>query len=94
MLSITRTGEGYYLATLRGKPESLTRSDTQLIRQELISIMKPHREISLDLKGVIRIVPGGLKILYELKHLMESRNCRLRLINLNTSLSVKIAARK
>jgi hypothetical protein len=90
VIAVKKTGEGYYLATLTDKPEVLDRNAVYLIRKELIKLMKSHREISLDLKGVARIKPGGLKILQELKIQMDSKKCKLRFINVEASLIDKI----
>jgi ABC-type transporter Mla MlaB component len=89
MVTIKKTGEGYYLASLDGKLEVIDRNAGYLIRKELIKLMKPHREISLDLKGVSRIETGGFKILQDLKSLMDTRKCRLRFINVEASLVSK-----
>lgn len=91
MVSIKKTGEGYYLASLNGKLEVLDRNAAYLIRKEIITLMKPHREISLDLKGVSKIESGGFKILQELKSLMENRKCKLRFINVEATLLGKIS---
>jgi len=90
MVTIKKTGEGYYLALLDNKLEVIDRHAGYMIRKELIKLMKPHREISLDLKGVSRIESGGFKILQELKSLMETRKCRLRFINVEASLISKV----
>ena len=91
MVTIRKTGEGYYLASLVGKNEVLDRNAAYLIKKELIKLIKPHREISLDLKGVTTIESGGFKILQELKSQMETRKCKLRYINVEAALWSKIS---
>jgi anti-anti-sigma regulatory factor len=89
MITISKTGEGYYLVSLQGKPELLGKNSCLLIKNEILVLMKPHREISLDFKGVIKIDPAGYEILHELKSLMDEKKCKLRFINIDSSISKK-----
>jgi len=91
MLTIRKTGEGYYLATIEGKFQELDRNSCHFIKKELQEIMKPHREISLNVKGIVKIDNGGFKILQELKNLMDHKKCKLRFINVEASMSKKFA---
>ncbi|MBN2520239.1 MAG: anti-sigma factor antagonist [Bacteroidales bacterium] len=90
MITIKKTGEGYYLASLQKQTDTLDRNYCYFIKKELVKLMKPHREISLDLKGVTKIENNGLKILYELKYLMDNKKCKLRFINIDPSIQKKI----
>jgi anti-anti-sigma regulatory factor len=91
MVTIKKTGEGYYLATLAGNKTELGRNECHLIKRELSPIIKPHREITLDIKGVKSIDTGGYKILREFNTLVVSRRCRFRFINIDPTLTHKIS---
>ena len=88
MLIIKKTGEGYYLANLANKYEILGRNECHKIKNELKEIVKPHREISLDIKGVKNIDMAGLKILFELKTIAENKKCKVRYINMEHKLAM------
>jgi len=90
MIAIKKTGEGYYLVALKEHKDQLVKNDCQLIKTELTEIIKPHREISLDIKGIINIDSAGFKVLKELKTLADSHNCKVRFINVEPLLIKKI----
>lgn len=92
MIQIKKTGEGYYLATLGGRINELGRQECQLIKRDLTPIIKGHREISIDMKGVNIINEGGIMVLGHLKELAENRKCRLRFINVAPVLNSKITS--
>lgn len=92
MLSIKKTGEGYFLASLTGHKELLGKSECLLIKKELLAVIKPHREITISIKGVKNIENGGLNILHELKSFSDINKCKLRFINIEASVANKIAA--
>jgi len=91
MITIKKTGEGYYLGSLAGHRELLGRHECHLIKQELAPIIKPHREITLDIKGVKQIDRGGFEILQEMKLLADHKNCKLRFINPDKLIAEKIS---
>lgn len=91
MITIKKTGEGYYLAAPAGKRESLGRHECHQIKQELSPIIKPHREITFDLKGVRQIDRGGYEILQDMKLLADHKNCRLKFINPESSIADRIS---
>lgn len=81
MLKIKKTGEGHYLATLEHRTEELDRNNSYLIKKELSSIVKPHREITVDIKGVYSINIGGYKIIQELLNKANTKKCKIKFIN-------------
>jgi ABC-type transporter Mla MlaB component len=92
MLSIKKTGEGYYLVSLTGHNDNLGKSECLLIKKEIMAVLKPHREITINIKGVKNIENGGLNILHELKNVADGSKCKLRFINAELSVINKIAA--
>lgn len=92
MLTIRKTGEGYYLASLAKKQEELDQKAAHLVKQELSPIVKPHREITFDIKGVNSISSGGYKMLQELIDLARDRHCKFKIINASAGISGKLAA--
>jgi len=91
MLSIKKTGEGYYLASLTGHNVDLGKSECQLIKKEIMAVLKPHREITINIKGVKNIENGGLTILHELKIVADASKCKLRFIHAEPQLAAKIS---
>ena len=91
MFSIKKTGEGYYLATLTNNQEVLSRIECNHLKRELSQIVKPHREISINIKGVKSINKEGYRILEELKWLADQRNCKIRYINVDPLISASIS---
>ncbi|MBN1182418.1 MAG: STAS domain-containing protein [Bacteroidales bacterium] len=90
MLIIKKTGEGYYLASLANGYVKLGRTECHKLKRDLSEIVKPHREISVDLKGIKEIDPGGMKILYELRNNAGNKKCTIRFINIDSGISVDI----
>ncbi len=90
MLIIKKTGEGYYLASLTAPIEKLGSRECNLIKKEIRTVLKPHREISINIKGVKSIENRGFHNLSELKHLSDASRCKLRFINVEPSLAAKI----
>ena len=91
MLLIKKTGEGYYLASLTGKIKELGISECHIIKREILVVIKSHREVTLDINGIKNIDKGGLKILSELMSHAENKKCKLRFINVDSSLNKKIS---
>ena len=91
MLNIRKTGEGYYLASLTGPYNALGSKECHLIRKEIRSVIKPHREISINIKGVQSIDNRGGNILLELMQLADASRCKIRFMNAEPSVSAKIA---
>ncbi|MFH0758159.1 MAG: STAS domain-containing protein [Bacteroidota bacterium] len=91
MLTIRKTGEGYYLASLTGEKEELGRNDCHLMKKDLMAVLKPHREITISMKGVKSITAGGIHILEELKHAADARKCKIRFINAEPSVAPVLA---
>ncbi len=91
MLTIKKTGEGYFLASLTGHNEELGRNECHMIKKEIMPIIKSHREISINLKGIKSIDNGGFNILHELKGVSDKNGCKLRFINVEPVLTTKIA---
>jgi ABC-type transporter Mla MlaB component len=90
MVTIQKTGASYYLVSVNHNMEELSRTECTHLKHELSQVMKPHREISVNLKGKKSIDPEGFRILQELGHLAEKRNCRIRYINVDHLISAKI----
>ncbi len=81
MLKIRKTGESYYLASLTDLKRELDRNDSYLIKKELIPIIKSHREISVDLKGVRTVTEGAFGIFRDLVTQAETKRCKIKFIN-------------
>ena len=94
MITIKKTGEGYYLAFITNLTEELDRNSCYHIKKELSVVIKPHREITFNLKGVKLIDNGGLKALQETLELGNLKKCKIRFINVDPLLSDKITSIK
>jgi len=92
MFTIKKTGEGYYLVSLASPKTELRRNECHFLRKEIMTILKPHREISVNLKGVKAIDKGGYMILQELKHIADRYKCNIRFINVDPLLTAKISS--
>jgi anti-anti-sigma regulatory factor len=91
MIAIKKTGEGYYLVSLPGHEEKLGKKECLAIKNEMQTIVKPHREITFNIKAVVAIDKAGLTILEELKAIADHSNCKLRFINVEPQVAKKIA---
>jgi ABC-type transporter Mla MlaB component len=91
MLAIKKTGEGYYLATLTGEKEELGRNECHLMKKELMTLLKAHHEITVNVKGIKSIASGGFHILHELKNIADARRCKIRFINAEPSVETILA---
>jgi anti-anti-sigma regulatory factor len=87
MFSISKTGEGYYIATLRTNNTVLKRVECTQLKHALSDVVRPHREISIDIKGIKAIEKEGFRILEELKKRADTKNCRIRFINVDPQVS-------
>jgi hypothetical protein len=83
MVQIRKTGEGYYLAIPTSKDGTLSRNDCNQLKRELSLIIRSHREISIDVRGIKAINREGLKILQEMHELSAQKKCRLRYIHVD-----------
>ena len=90
MLTIKKTGEHQYLATLENEIEILDRNTLYLVKKRLSSYLKPHREITLDFGGLKSITNGGYKVLQELLNKAYTKRCKLDFINVEFPLPNKI----
>ena len=91
MATIVKMGQSNYLVTLTDKKEELGRIECYQLKHEIAKIIRPGREISLDITGVKIIKISGYKILRELKHLADSRRCKFQFINVEEGVTNKIA---
>lgn len=92
MFIIKKTGEGYYLVSLAASRTELRRNECHFLRKEIMTILKPHREISINIKGVKVIDKGGFTILQELKNVADRYHCKIRFINVEPGLSAQISS--
>lgn len=92
MLSIKETGVGYYLASLKVNIEDLGRIECNLIKKEIGAILRPHREITINIKGIKSIDSRGFSILGEMKHLADASRCKVRFINAEPTIASKLSA--
>ena len=90
MVTIQKTGASYYLVSVNHNMEELSRTECSHLQHELSQVMKPHREISINIKGKKSINPEGFRILQELGRMAEKRNCKIRYINVDPIISGKI----
>ena len=63
MFTIKKTGDNYYLASLKTNQDSLGRTECNHLKHEIQQLIKPHREITINLKGVKSINREGFRIL-------------------------------
>lgn len=91
MIKIKKTGEGYYLVTLAEQITDLGKIVCSSIKKEIEVVIKPHREITIDLKGVKTIDSRGVNILHELKTHASEIKCKLKFINIDTLIASKIS---
>ncbi len=91
MIAINKTGEGYYLVSLPGHEEKLGKKECLIIKSEMLAIVKPHREITFNVKGVKAFDKAGLTILEDLKSIAEHSKCKLRFINVEPQVAKKIS---
>lgn len=90
MLNIKKTGEGYYLATLGTGTSVLKRVDCTRLKYALSDVIKAHREISIDIKGIRSIEQDAYRILKEINQLAETKRCRIRFINMDPQVAPAI----
>jgi hypothetical protein len=90
MNSITKTGEGYYLATLGVSHSVLKKGDCAHLKYALSGIIKAHREISIDIKGIRSIELEAYRLLEEMKRNADHVKCRIRFINVDPMVSPAI----
>ena len=90
MFSIQKTGEGYYLATLRSVHSVLKRVDCTHLKHVLSDVMKAHREIAIDIRGIRSIEKEGYRILEEIKKHADLKNCKIKFINVDPQVSPAI----
>jgi ABC-type transporter Mla MlaB component len=90
MLLIKKVEESFYSVSLSVKVDELNRPVCHHIKKELTPLLKAHRKITLDLKGVKLIDSGGEKILEELLNLAKSRKCVIQCIHLENAIADKI----
>jgi anti-anti-sigma regulatory factor len=90
MFSIHKTGPGYYLATLKGKSEKLSRQECNLLKHELYQVIRTNREISVNLNGVNSIDKEGYKILGDVMQYSDSKRCKIRFIQVGPLISSSI----
>lgn len=91
MLAIKKTGEGYYLVSLTGHKVELGRNECHMLKKEIMAILKPHREITINIKGIKSIDNGGFNILHELKNVAERFKCKIRYINVEPEIATKVS---
>ncbi|WP_163325376.1 STAS domain-containing protein [Draconibacterium mangrovi] len=91
MLKIKKTREGHYMATLEHRTEELDRYNSNLIKKELSMIIKPHREITVDMKGVYSMNIGAYKIIQELVNKANAKKCKIVFINAEPFVSTKLS---
>ena len=90
MFSVRKTAEGYFLASLSSSHTVLKRVDCTQLKHALSDVVKPHREISIDIRGIRSIEIEGFRILEDLKRRADMKNCRLRFINVDANVSPAI----
>jgi hypothetical protein len=90
MVSISKTGEGYYLVTLGTSHSVLKRVECTQLKHRLSDILKPHCEISIDIKGKKSIEKEGYRILEDMKQRADMKKCKIRFINVDPQISPAI----
>lgn len=91
MFTIKKTGENHYLASLKTNQDSLGRIECNHLKHEIQQLIKPNREISINLKDVKSINREGFRILEEMKRLADQKNSRISFINVDPPLSINIS---
>lgn len=90
MISISKTGEGYYLVSFGPGQSILKRGDCTQLKHRLSELFKPHREISIDIRGIRGIEKEGFRILEDIKLRADQKKCRIRFINVDPQVSPAI----
>ena len=83
MFSLQKTGEGYYLATLRSSHSVLKRADSTHLKHLLSDVIKAHREISVNIKGIRSIEKEAYSILEDIKQHADAKKCKIKFINVD-----------
>ena len=91
MFTIRKTGEGYYLVTLTGSKENLGHNECHMLKKEISPILKPHKEITINIEGVKTIDERGFHILNELMNVAKKSRCHIQFINVDANLLAKIS---
>ena len=90
MFTIRKTGEGYYLATMGTSQSVLKHMDCARLKHALKEVVRSHREISIDIKGIKGIEHEGYRILEDMLRNAEKKQCRIRFINVDPQVSPAI----
>jgi len=90
MISIRKTGEGYYLATMGTSQSVLKHMDCTRLKHALAEVVRAHREISVDIRGIRGIEQEGYRILEDIMRNAEKKKCRIRFINVDPRVSPAI----
>lgn len=91
MLTIKKTSEGKYFVTLPDETFELERSNAYYLKKDLLAIIRPYKEISIDIRGVKTINNGGYKILQELMNTARTKRCSIYFLNVDPSIAGRIA---
>jgi anti-anti-sigma regulatory factor len=90
MISIRKTGEGYYLVSSGNSHSVLKRVECTRLKHALTEVIKAHKEISVDIKGIRSIEQEGFRILEDLVRNAEKKKYRIRFINVDPQVSPAI----
>lgn len=82
------------MATIRPSNELLSRPECNHLKRELAQVIKPHRAISIDIKGVKNIDKEGLKILQDIMRHAAQKKCTIQFTNIHPSISASISKLK
>ena len=90
MIIIKKAGEGKYNVSYRKETDKIDRISGYQLKKEVGKILKEHREITVDLKGIHAIDNHGYKMLKELAELTDKRHCSIQFRNVEGEIRNKI----
>ena len=92
MFTIKKTGEGSYLVSLNGQKKDLGHIECHTLKKEVTPILKPHKEITVNIEGVKTIDDRGFHILNELMNVARKSRCNIQFFNIDPDLLTKISS--
>jgi anti-anti-sigma regulatory factor len=90
MIAIQKSGEGKYAVSFRQQTDKIDRISGYQLKKEVGKILREHREIIVNLKGIQSMDNHGYKMLQELVELTAKRKCTIHFKNAEGEIKHKI----
>ncbi|MBN1119214.1 MAG: hypothetical protein JXA77_18535 [Bacteroidales bacterium] len=91
MIAVKTTGDGCYLVSMNGNVEDLGHNECQMLMDGVMSFLRPHKDIAINLEGVKAIDDKGFFVLSELMMVAKKSRCYIQFFNIEPNLLNKIA---